>query len=345
VIKTKLKRVKPVFGVLETTLACNLRCRHCGSSAGAPAQGELSDAEVEGVLCQFADLGTVLMAFTGGEPLLRRNVLGLARTVRDLGMELSFLTNGVAVNERIAREIARLEPAAVSVSIDGIGATHDAFRGVDGSFGRAVNALKLLDAAGAPHCMITTVVKSNIGELERIKELALELDVWTWQIQAGIPIGRLGADEVLAPRQVLEVLDFIRSSRAECRGRVEVVPADCMGYYCEPPERDVAWKGCNAGLCLMSVTSTGNVKGCLSMPDSCVEGNVRERTLREIWEDENAFAYNRSFDANAMKGACRDCEHLGNCRGGCKSAMFALTGGANENPLCQRSVIKNLCTQ
>lgn len=307
-------------------------------------QGELSEAEAKKMLADFAELGTVLMAFSGGEPLLRKNCLGLAKHVRDLGMELSFLTNGLLVDERVAREIARLEPAAVSVSIDGVGKAHDYFRGISGSFDRARSALELLDAAGAPHCMISSITQSNFGELEAIKQLALDLDVWTWQVQVGLPtaLGRLDRNEVLSPQQTVEVIDFIGRAREECAGRIEVIPADCIGYYLTPSERSVSWKGCNAGLCVMSVTSRGDVKGCLSMPDSCIEGNIRQQSLAEIWNGTNSFAYNRGLRGEEMTGACAKCEHLANCRGGCKAAAMALTGGVSENPLCRHALIKSL---
>jgi len=332
-IKMKIEHKKPIFGVIEATLACNLKCIHCGSNAGCPKPNELSTTEMKDVIDQFADLGCVIMAFSGGEPLMRPDFFEIAEHVKKKGLEVSIISNGSLIDEKMAQKLEKLKPVALSISLDGIGKTHDTFRGIPGSFDRSVQALRTLKKTTVPHCTITTVTKSNFDQLEELFKLMLDLDVWTWQIQIGAPIGRFPKNLLLDMNEIQELSKFIAQARKKAKGKIEVVAADCIGYFADIGLREIDWAGCNAGLCLMSVTCDGNVKGCLSMPDSTIQGNVRKRKLKDIWENEFDFA--RNFDLRKLKGKCNGCQKAKECRAGCKAMSMAF-GEMYEFPLCLR---------
>jgi radical SAM protein with 4Fe4S-binding SPASM domain len=121
--------------------------------------------------------------------------------------------------------------------------------------------------------------------------------------------------------------------------------ADNIGYY-TPEEAFIrgradggpAFGGCSAGLTSLGIDSVGNVRGCESMYDErVIEGNLRERTLGDIWEDPDAFAYNRRFTASLLTGKCASCPYGEECAGGCRSYNYFAGGGRlYENPLCVR---------
>jgi radical SAM protein with 4Fe4S-binding SPASM domain len=126
-----------------------------------------------------------------------------------------------------------------------------------------------------------------------------------------------------------------------------VVAADNVGYYGdveeelrEPGSRVKFWMGCRAGLEVLGIESHGDVKGCLSLPSGLngrfdfVEGNVRKRRLPEIWNDPNAFAYNRQFRVEDLRGHCAGCEFGEVCRGGCTWTSVAHTGHPHDFPHC-----------
>ena len=95
--------------------------------------------------------------------------------------------------------------------------------------------------------------------------------------------------------------------------------------------------GCRAGLTTLGIDSIGNVRGCESMYDERFnEGNIREKSLREIWEDENAFAYNRRFTPDLLSGKCQSCSEGYRCAGGCRSYNFFTHGKLYENIGCAR---------
>jgi radical SAM protein with 4Fe4S-binding SPASM domain len=95
------------------------------------------------------------------------------------------------------------------------------------------------------------------------------------------------------------------------------------------------WNGCQAGISSIGITSDGNVVGCLSMGnDRFLEGNIRDRKLRDIWNDPRSFPYNRSHEGMRPGENCKDCRHLSACGGGCGSVSYALTEKFHNNPYC-----------
>jgi radical SAM protein with 4Fe4S-binding SPASM domain len=145
-------------------------------------------------------------------------------------------------------------------------------------------------------------------------------------------------DLALHPWEVPEVMNFIlRSSRT-----IPLYAADNIGWMLptEPLIRsahrptDRFYAGCQAGLRVIGIASDGTVRGCLSMPSEFNEGNVRNRSLQEIWNDPKAFAYNRCWREEDLSGACGSCAFRRICRGGCKTIAFASTGKTCHNPFC-----------
>ena len=99
------------------------------------------------------------------------------------------------------------------------------------------------------------------------------------------------------------------------------------------------YRGCSAGLDAVGIDSVGNVRGCESMYDERFnEGNLREKSLREIWEDPDAFAYNRKFTPELLSGACASCEAGPFCAGGCRSYNYFVHGKLYEAPRCARNL-------
>jgi radical SAM protein with 4Fe4S-binding SPASM domain len=101
------------------------------------------------------------------------------------------------------------------------------------------------------------------------------------------------------------------------------------------------WRGCFAGLMVAGIMSDGSVKGCLALPDRCIEGNIRHESLAAIWNDRKRFAYNRGPDRETLSGGCATCPSGAACRGGCTASAMALHGRRGENRLCFRLCLKD----
>ena len=333
----------PGCAVWEITLACNLNCMHCGSAAGKKRPDELSTKEALNLCESLKEIDCKGVALMGGEPLLRPDWADISKRVHELGMELSIITNGwLGQDERIAQQILDLSPECVTVSLDGADPlVHDMIRGVDGSFDRAIKALRHYASLGIPTTAITTVHKLNLQELVKIRDLLRGLGV-AWQIQMATPFGRLERKHVLTPDEYYSVAMFIASTRKLYSKELLVAGAHDMGYFSNilPDLQVKGWQGCQAGISTLGIQSNGNIIGCLALGDDFIEGNVKDRPLQEIWNDESFSKYSRYYKKEDMKGHCSRCEFWERCGGGCSTVSYSMTGELHQDPYCTRHIEK-----
>jgi radical SAM protein with 4Fe4S-binding SPASM domain len=329
--------------VWELTLACNSRCVHCGSTAGQPRANELSSTEALALIAELATLGCQSVTLSGGEPLLRRDWPTLAAAIGAAGMSLDIVTNGLVTADQ-ADAVARAEFRCVSLSVDGPAEVHDALRGIPGGLQRLLVGAERLRAKGVRLGAVTQVNRRNLPRLADIYRLLTEHGFEGWQVQLTLPHGRArdrGAELCLAPEQLPGLEEQLVKLRA--RSNLFMQAADNLGYMSryEPQLRTGTgqparfWTGCAAGLQVVGITSDGTVRGCLSLPPADDEGNIRARSLSEIWRDPNAFAYNRQFTTANLVGACARCPFGRVCRGGCRSLTRAISEGSTQaGPYC-----------
>jgi radical SAM protein with 4Fe4S-binding SPASM domain len=325
---------------IELTLACNMRCLHCGSTAGKARRDELTREEFARVFRGLAALGCSEVCLLGGEPFMRKDWYAVAGDAADAGLKLVFITNGLAVRESVVGKLRRLGAVdRVGVSVDGPTARiHERIRGRKGSFEKAWRAARLLRDGGFETGIITTVSRINFSSLEAMKDLVAGQS-FTWQIQTAAPQGkRFDREFIISPLEFYEVGRLV--SRWRNTIPVEELPvcgSHDLGYfsntltrYAELPE----WYGCGAGLYTLGIMSDGRVKGCLCQHDDFIEAHVRRRGVEEIWNDERLFARNRRFRVELLEGDCRGCEHGSVCRAGCSNLSYTMTGSTYNNPYC-----------
>jgi radical SAM protein with 4Fe4S-binding SPASM domain len=329
----------PLICVWEITLACDAACIHCGSSAGQPRKHELDTREALDACAALADLGVREVTLSGGEPLLRNDWEQIVAALVGHGLTVDMISNGLSLDADKARRLAKAGIRHVSLSVDGDEKVHDRLRGVPGAFTRTMAAARALRQEGYQVGAVTQVCRLNLDRLAALETALLEAGFGAWQLQLTMPLGRCGRDLALVPSQVRQVVDFI----VDDSRRLPRYGADNIGWMssCEPVLRSVArptdrvFLGCQAGLQVVGLTSEGTVRGCLSMPPAFDEGNLRARSLRDIWQDPSGFAYNRA--PAPATGACRDCAFVKVCRAGCKALAHAAGRGLGENPYCVRA--------
>jgi radical SAM protein with 4Fe4S-binding SPASM domain len=339
---------RPYNVVWELTLACDLNCRHCGSRAGSARPDELTGPEALRLCEELVALGTRRVTLAGGEPTLRQDWPLIANALTSKGVRVNMLSNGRSWDADKARMAKLYGLESVAFSLDGCEATHRYVRRVPGHFEQLLAAIDLTRAAGVQVGVVTMLNRRNLGELEQLRALLADHDVASWQLQLGNPSGNMAdhPDLVIEPADLLDIVPRIAALK-QLPGRPRVYVGDNIGYFgeYEPILRDRSrvvpfWVGCRAGCHVLGIESNGNIKGCLSLPsernreDRFLEGNVRERSLGEIWKDPEAFAYNRRFDPEQLGGYCRRCEYAEICRGGCGWTSFSHTGELGGNPYC-----------
>jgi radical SAM protein with 4Fe4S-binding SPASM domain len=332
-----LKKYKPLNVVWETTLRCNMKCMHCGSSAGNGRKNELTTRESIALCNDLKKIGTNLITMMGGEPLVRKDWNIIATHIRDVGLELTIISNGFLINKNTVSQLKKLDPYAVAISLDGgKEETHDLIRGMKGSFERCKKNIELLRNENINTSVITTVHKQNFNELPEIRDFLLGKGV-AWQIQMATPIGRFPQKQMLSKDEFYSVGLFISSIRKQHSPKdLAVLGAHNFGYHSKvlPNVMLFPWLGCQAGISTVGIQSDGGVKGCMSLPNEFVEGNIREKSIKEIWNQPNSFSYNRNFNKKDLKEDCKNCKHGKNCKGGCLTVSTTIKNDIHCNPYC-----------
>ncbi len=326
-------------------MACNMRCKHCGSLCSTALPGELTTLEGFKFIDMCKDIGLRWISLSGGEPFCRRDILLLLKYLYRCKIPANIISNGWLVSEDIVKELSFIRPLRVMISIDGPKNIHDSIR-KSGSFERAMGSFKLFKKYGVMCGCITTLTKANVDYLEDVYRSLLDAGVQCWQFQLGMPMGNLAKNKemLLYPEDLPRVIDYFYKKSLE--DRIEIYPTDCIGYYNEKVDEmlkkvyrlDFAprFTGCNAGKHGFGLLHNGDVIGCTSIRDrEYIEGNIKEKSLRDIWEDPNSFAWNRKFSRSHLRGECANCEHADECLGGCADVRLTTKGSFDsENEYC-----------
>ena len=340
-------RYQPEFAALEVTLRCDMSCLHCGSNATRRERpGSLTHEEWLQVVDELKGLGTRHFTLSGGEPFLYPHWRELVTHIKKRRGEVNFISNGNSITEDDVLFMKQAGVAHVGVSLDGDEKAHDLIRQTPGSFRRVVNLFALGRKHGLPIYPATSFNKMNFSAREDILRLLLENGVKFWQVQIVNSFGRAGKlrDRMLLdPGQYVTLCEDVRRWQRENGQRLRVVPADSLGY-CHPVTDeilgDACWEGCNAGVHVIGIQADGSVLGCLSLQARhFVAGNLRERPLSDIWEDDSCFAYTRGYDASLMEGACAACDSARTCKAGCLGLAYSVTGTIAHNPYCYKSIV------
>ena len=339
-------KYEPISVAWEITLTCNMSCMHCGSSAGDSRKNELTTKEALDLCDQLQGLNTKIVNLTGGEPILRKDWFEIGEKIRDLGMDLSLLTNGLAVNEKIATQLRELEVYAMAMSLDGgKPETHDSIRGINGSFDKCMSSLELLKKEDIPTTVITTVHKGNIKELTLIRDKIVN-KAKAWQLQIAAPIGRFPRDLILSKEEYYSLALFIAATRRKYSPKeLAIMGAHSIGYNSQILRNTMVlpvWKGCQAGITIAAIQSNGGVKGCLSLPDEYIQGNIREKSLYDIWNAPSFASFSRNFKYEDLDESCKGCKYGKKCKGGCNTMSAALNDKLHSDSYCLYSIEKEM---
>jgi radical SAM protein with 4Fe4S-binding SPASM domain len=336
--------MRPALGVRccvwEITLACNLHCLHCGATAGRKRDNELGTDEALALADDLAGLPCQEVTLMGGELFLRPDWQLIAQRLARGGTDLVIFSNGLLLNRQRVKMVRELGVGAVGLSLDSARpVVHDTLRGASGAHRQVWRAIELLRAANIPTSVVTTLTRRNLYELPLLSRQLLGKGIH-WQLQVASCNGRrMPRQEQLTPLEFYWVGTWLSIVRQKYDWpTLPVAGAHDLGHHSQhlgnllPPGCD--WTGCTAGIDTLGIQSHGAVKGCLSLPDGFVEGNVRLTPIGQLWRDPNRFSLNRAFDASKLQGYCADCSHGPSCRGGCSDLAQSATGSAYDNPYC-----------
>ena len=261
-------------------------------------------------------------------------------------------TGGRQMTPERARAVKAAGIQSVSVSVDGLEETHDALRGVRGSYRAAMEAMANLRAAGVWVSANTQIGRTSLREIPEVFERVAAAGIHSWQVQLTVAMGR-AADEpglLLEPYQVLEVMPMLARLKARADElKVRIWPGNNIGYFgpYESTLRGTLPRGhmasCGAGRSTLGIEANGDIKGCPSLPTAdYVGGNVRDHGLRDIWERAAPLRFTRDRTVDDLWGACRTCYYADTCRAGCSWTSHVLFGRPGNNPFCHHRALELL---
>jgi AdoMet-dependent heme synthase len=343
---------RPYVVSWNLTYRCNLACEHCYLDAGGTPLvdtenfADRRELDTEGCFKVIDDIAAFapecVTILTGGEPLLRRDILEIVRRAAERKLWVVVGTNGVRITENLARRLAEAGARGLSLSLDALDADrHDGFRKVRGAWRNTVEGAEILGRTGLPFIVQTTAGAHNLGELEAIAAFAHDrLAAKVWNLYFLVPTGRGQFVSDISPAQYDEVLASLHRIQHTYERRM-LVNAKCAPHYIktvlESGDAEARIRtysggagGCPAGTHYMGIRPNGDVTPCPYLP--VFAGSLRSASLADLWTSSELFTTIRR--RTALGGRCGACEMNGHC-GGCRARAYGMSGDVMaEDPLC-----------
>ncbi|ELZ87998.1 TIGR04053 family radical SAM/SPASM domain-containing protein [Haloferax volcanii] len=335
---------RPFVLIWEVTQACDLACDHCRADA-TPARhpDELTTAEGKRLLDQAREFGPgQLVVLSGGDPLARSDLAELVEYGTDLGLRMTLTPSGTSsLTPETVADLADAGVRRMALSLDGAtAASHDAFRGEDGSFDQTVAAARAAREAGLPLQINTTVCAQTVDELPALCDLVADLGAVLWSVFFLVPVGRGRVLDPISPERAERVMEWLTEVSEDAPFGVKTTEAPHYRRVAIQRRRDASDApptdgigrrlGITAGDGFAFVSHTGDLFPSGFLPATA--GNVRDGGLVERYRESDLFRSLR--DRDALGGKCGACEFRHVC-GGSRSRAYAHTGDPlASDPLC-----------
>lgn len=343
--KESVMQVPPPFLVsYSITTKCDLKCKHCYSESSEEAgSDDLTTEESLKVIDEIADWGIGLLILDGGEPLLREDFFQIAKYASDRGITTGIGSNGSLIDTDVARRLVSTGIRYASLSLDGADAeTHDTFRGKEGNFEEVLRAASACKQAGLPFQFNAVLRKKTLSQVADILCMAEDYGAFGVELFDLIPVGRAKMecqDEVLTLQERREIVEWLAETQIDYPLPIETPSLPMYPLLLKlnmdkgirpkhiPVEQLVRTayynRGCAAGQPrgYLVIRNNGEVNPCIFLQVDL--GNVKEKGIRQIWQESPVLAQLRSRDL--LKGGCGECQHRDICAG-CRGRAYAETG-------------------
>ena len=332
------------------TRLCNLKCTHCYLPAGFVdtnefpvgyyRDSELTQSQCFRVIDEIADINpNVLLILTGGEPLLRPDILKISDYAARTGFLVVMGTNGVLLNDETVQRMSDHGVAGAGISLDAVDpVNHDKFRGMEGAWEGTMNGVEALKRANLDFLVQTSVTRWNYDEIPQIVDFAYELGAKVFNLYFLVRTGRGKTVMDITPAQYETMLSTLFELQAKYRGKM-LVAAKCAPHYkrviyeqqSDSPFLQAYPSGtCPCGIYYCRITPEGDLTPCPYMPVSV--GNLKTDSFATLWNQSKVFQELR--DRKLLEGKCGVCEFRDVC-GGCRARAYAATDNyLAEDPSC-----------
>ncbi|KUO50444.1 MAG: radical SAM protein [Desulfitibacter sp. BRH_c19] len=317
----------------NSTNQCNMFCDHCYRDAGAKADSELSTQEARKMLDEIAQAGFKIMIFSGGEPLLRNDIVELVQHASSLGLRPVFGTNGSLLTKDLAKQLKDAGAMGIGISLDSMDPEkHDKLRKYKGAWKEAVRGMEICKEVGLRFQIHTTVMDWNKDEIVNLTDFAVKIGAMAHHIFFLVPTGR-GANieqESLRAKEYEDLLNKIQDKSEKVEIEIKPTCAPQFMRIAKQRGQKVRFgRGCLAGTSYCIIGPRGDIQPCayLNIPI----GNVKEKPFNLIWEESDVFKELRTMD---YEGGCGVCDFKKIC-GGCRARAYYYHGSyMAEEPWC-----------
>lgn len=323
----------------ECTLRCNLNCLHCGSDC--TKDSTIKDMPIKDFIAAIDDITEIIepnktmIVFTGGEPLLRKDLEECGKQLYDRGFPWGIVSNGLHLTPQRISSLLKAGLRAITISLDGLEESHNWLRGNPQSFKKALNAIELLSKIpDLKFDVVSCINQKNFNELDKLKDLLISKGLKEWRLFTVFPIGRAKQfnELQLDPFQFKQLFDFIASERKKGAIKINYGCEGYLGNY-ETEVRDNFFF-CRAGVNVASVLVDGSISACPNLRANFIQGNIYKDSFKDIWQNK----YLKYRDRNWMKtGECKNCKDFKYCEG---SGMHLRDEKTGELLFCHLNRIK-----
>ena len=318
----------------NSTNQCNMYCDHCYRDSGAKATDELNTEEARSLLDEIAKAGFKIMIFSGGEPLMRPDIVELISYASSIGLRPVMGSNGTLLTSELATDLKNAGLMGIGISLDSMDSgRHDRLRQYDGAWNEAVRGMAICRDSGLAFQIHTTVMDWNTEELEQITDFAVSQGAVAHHFFFLVPTGRGANIENTSLRAAEYESVITRILEKQKTVSIELKPTCAPQFMRIASEMGMKMRygrGCLAGTAYCIISPGGLVQPCAYM--DMVVGDVRETPFSNIWADSPILNQLRTLD---YKGNCGHCAYKVSC-GGCRArAAFYHDGDyMAEEPWC-----------
>lgn len=355
----------PFLIVWDITHACNLKCKHCYANADdTTIKNELNTDEAKNVIDKLDKASVPIIAFSGGEPLLRSDIFDLSKYAHDKGIYVALATNGTLITKHKAKEMKDAGIEFVQISLDGATAdTHDKFRGIKGVYEKTIQGITNVVDEGFFVNISSTATKYNYNEIPKIIDLCKNLNVNWFMLYNFVPTGR-GENIVendLSPIEREKILKNLWNRikndekinvlstapqlarvalQAEIGKDKKIVPTHFANPIFSGKLMNLAEfiGGCGCGRFYCAIRPNGDIEPCVFFP--LTVGNIKNDNFEDVWLNNNVLKELRNKDL--LEGNCGECQYRYYC-GGCRARAYGYTGNyLSPDPGCILNDGKNI---
>lgn len=336
----------PLWLLAELTYDCPLHCAYCSNPTDlGQKENELTTEQWLQVLSQAREMGSVQLGFSGGEPLLRKDLDILVQHGRELGFYTNLITSGIGLTERKINQLKNAGLDHIQISFQAADPElNDAIAGRGNAFTQKKKMAELVKAAGYPMVLNFVISKQNIEQIPQILELSCQLNADYVELATAQYYGWAydNRDHLLPSQQQLQqaesIVNQFRANQTFQQPHFIFVTPD---YYEERPKACMnGW-----GSTFLTVAPDGSALPCHSAKILPLKfPNIAEKSLKQIWYQD--FSFNHFRGNKWMKKPCRDCNEKENDHGGCRCQAYMLTGDMyRADPVCSKSGDHHLIEQ